>query len=198
MATVIKVIDPVCGMTIDPETAAAKTTFEGEEIYFCSAPCHREFMKDPAKFVEQPLVQLGSLESKSLRVYQRPPASVRVDGTERVDIPVLGMTCAACARHIENTLQKTLGVRNAGVNFASARATIDYDPKITTVPTLIDQIRASGYDAVVVSSDGSETKSEIAEAEDKARNADYVDLKHRLVVALIFSIPIAVLGMAMD
>jgi P-type Cu+ transporter len=31
--------DPVCGMTVDTETAAAKGSYEGQMVYFCSVPC---------------------------------------------------------------------------------------------------------------------------------------------------------------
>src|SRR4026209_46837 len=43
-------IDPVCGMTVDTETAAGTSTFEGQEYYFCSTACKVEFDNNPAKF----------------------------------------------------------------------------------------------------------------------------------------------------
>lgn len=33
------VLDPVCGMTIDPQTAAGKYEYNGETFYFCSPGC---------------------------------------------------------------------------------------------------------------------------------------------------------------
>jgi Cu+-exporting ATPase len=42
--------DPVCGMTVAPETAAARTDFQGETYYFCSQHCHAKFTADPAKY----------------------------------------------------------------------------------------------------------------------------------------------------
>src|SRR5690606_3065841 len=36
-------IDPVCGMNVTPETAAAKIEHNGETIYFCSAGCRDKF-----------------------------------------------------------------------------------------------------------------------------------------------------------
>jgi len=38
-----RVIDPVCGMTIDPETAAGKITQDGQTYYFCSPGCQARF-----------------------------------------------------------------------------------------------------------------------------------------------------------
>ena len=45
--------DPVCGMDIDPVTAAGKSEYKGQTYYFCSPGCKKDFDKDPQKFVSQ-------------------------------------------------------------------------------------------------------------------------------------------------
>jgi YHS domain-containing protein len=45
------VTDPVCGMEIDPKTAAGMSEYKGQTYYFCSAGCKKDFDKDPEKFV---------------------------------------------------------------------------------------------------------------------------------------------------
>lgn len=45
-----KFVDPVCGMSVDPDTAAAKTCHNGVQIYFCAEGCKRAFEADPDKF----------------------------------------------------------------------------------------------------------------------------------------------------
>src|SRR5258708_39397383 len=52
---------------------------------------------------------------------------------ERVDLPVSGMTCAACARSIERTLSGAEGVDRARVNLATNTATVEYDASRTGV-----------------------------------------------------------------
>jgi P-type Cu+ transporter len=61
-------IDPVCGMTVDPATAAGKFDYEGETYYFCNPNCLRKFSSDPQGYLNkapqfaamgQPMVQLG-------------------------------------------------------------------------------------------------------------------------------------------
>ncbi len=47
-----QVKDPVCGMMVDPETAPAHTTYESQEVFFCSRECRREFEVDPARYAE--------------------------------------------------------------------------------------------------------------------------------------------------
>jgi P-type Cu+ transporter len=39
----MKVKDPVCGMVIDSERAAAKGTYDGETVYFCAVGCQRTY-----------------------------------------------------------------------------------------------------------------------------------------------------------
>jgi YHS domain-containing protein len=46
-------IDPVCGMSVNPSTAAAKTCHNGVEIYFCADGCRRSFEANPEKFATQ-------------------------------------------------------------------------------------------------------------------------------------------------
>lgn len=45
--------DPVCGMEVDPATAAGSSEYEGTTYYFCSTGCKRQFDKDPQAFVAQ-------------------------------------------------------------------------------------------------------------------------------------------------
>lgn len=42
--------DPVCGMDVDPKTAAAKSEYNGQTYYFCSPGCKKAFDKEPAKY----------------------------------------------------------------------------------------------------------------------------------------------------
>jgi Cu+-exporting ATPase len=44
------VVDPICGMKIDPKKAAAKRVHEGTTFYFCSPGCAKQFDADPHKY----------------------------------------------------------------------------------------------------------------------------------------------------
>ena len=52
LSTAGEVIDPVCGMTVDPHTAQHRTLHEGHPFYFCSAGCKTKFESSPAKYLE--------------------------------------------------------------------------------------------------------------------------------------------------
>jgi len=66
-----------------------------------------------------------------------------------VTLNVLGMTCASCARTVEQGLKKVSGVENANVNIATEQATVTFDPSVVMTSQLINRIRESGYDASV-------------------------------------------------
>jgi Cu+-exporting ATPase len=51
MAETVK--DVVCGMDIDPTTAAGTSEYNGQTYYFCSPGCKRSFDKDPEKYLSQ-------------------------------------------------------------------------------------------------------------------------------------------------
>jgi Cu+-exporting ATPase len=48
------VVDPVCGMTIDPATAAGQHTHDGTTYYFCNPGCLAKFKADPQKYLAPP------------------------------------------------------------------------------------------------------------------------------------------------
>jgi len=65
--------------------------------------------------------------------------------TERARIPITGMTCTTCAATIEKGLAETAGVEQARVNFASEKASIEYDPNKISLARIKDTISQLGY-----------------------------------------------------
>jgi Cu+-exporting ATPase len=99
---------------------------------------------------------------------------------ERVDLPVSGMTCAACARSIERTLASCPGVVEARVNLAANTATVEYDPAHGGVHDFVGAIEDLGYG--------------VPEHDWGAHEAES-DYRWRLIVAVVFAFPLVVLGM---
>ena len=50
--TMAEAIDPVCGMTVDPESAAAKREYNGTTYYFCNPGCAKAFDRTPETFLD--------------------------------------------------------------------------------------------------------------------------------------------------
>ncbi|HEU4686287.1 MAG TPA: YHS domain-containing protein [Nitrospira sp.] len=44
--------DPVCGMEINPQDAAATTAYQGKTFHFCRVECQQQFEEDPERYVK--------------------------------------------------------------------------------------------------------------------------------------------------
>jgi Cu+-exporting ATPase len=100
-------------------------------------------------------------------------------GATRVDLPIEGMTCGACAARIERGLLRIDGVASASVNLAAERATVVYDPAVTSPPAFAEKVAALGY-AVGTEPDGDE-------GGDEGRT--------RLLAAAALTVPVLALSM---
>ncbi|HZH31057.1 MAG TPA: heavy metal translocating P-type ATPase [Pyrinomonadaceae bacterium] len=109
---------------------------------------------------------------------------------ERVDLSLTGMTCNACARRIERRLKNAGGVRSAHVNFATARATVEYDPRSTAPARLIGTVEEIGYGASDADEEGA------AEREQEAAHAEQRQLRRRFIVAAVLSAPVLLIAMS--
>lgn len=119
------------------------------------------------------------------------------DRTERVSLPISGMSCAACAVRIEKNLNRAPGVETANVNFATRQATVEFNPSATSPETLADVVRDSGYQVPERPAPAGETTA-AAEEEDweqREREAEYQDFRRRFLVALVLGLPVLVMGM---
>ena len=65
-----------------------------------------------------------------------------------LDLDISGMTCAACVGRVERGLKKVAGVQDAAVNLATERASVTFDPALTTPAALVQQVHDTGYEAV--------------------------------------------------
>lgn len=109
--------------------------------------------------------------------------------TIKQTFPVLDMSCAACATRVDKTLNQQEGVSRASVNYASAMATVEYDPSICSPESLKAAIQEVGYDLVI-------EKGEVADREvEDAHTAKYKKLKIRTTWAILLSLPVAIIGM---
>ncbi|CAH0344273.1 heavy metal translocating P-type ATPase [Bacillus sp. CECT 9360] len=67
---------------------------------------------------------------------------------KEVQLPISGMTCAACATRIEKGLSKMEGVENANVNLALEKASVAYNPDVTNVQDFEKKVNDLGYEVV--------------------------------------------------
>ncbi len=104
--------------------------------------------------------------------------------SQRVELGLTGMTCAACAARIEKTLNRVPGVA-ANVNFATETASVGFDPAKATLDALIAAVARAGYGASV-RRDAAEDRER-----DQARKAlELVQLKREFLVAVVLTAPL--------
>ena len=101
---------------------------------------------------------------------------------QSIQLQIHKMTCAACARHIENALNKLPGVL-ASVNVANETAKINVTPGTATVDDLIAAVINAGYDASEM--------SESSRADEKARRLAAYQAELRLFwISAILTLPL--------
>ncbi|HZJ02058.1 MAG TPA: heavy metal translocating P-type ATPase, partial [Gemmatimonadaceae bacterium] len=112
---------------------------------------------------------------------------------DRIDLPVTGMTCAACAARIERSLAKAEGVQEASVNLATERAMVRFDPGITGVEKIVETIRDAGYDAIVPVPSAGISGDDV---QARVRRDEYEKLQRKFWIALVLAVPVLVIAMS--
>ena len=115
--------------------------------------------------------------------HREAPGSEATRGAEKVEIPVTGMTCAACQGRVQRTLGKTAGVIDANVNLMTNSATVTFDPSQLDAERIVAKIRSTGYGAELPIVGRSAAEEQ--EAQDTARRTEYVALRRKAWVALV-------------
>ena len=103
--------------------------------------------------------------------------------TEKQELDITGMTCAACATRIEKGLSKLDGVLNANVNLALEKASVEYNPAAVSVKEMIQKVENLGYGAIVKSD---ETKQETVDH----RQKEIIKQQGKFIFSAILSIPL--------
>ena len=103
--------------------------------------------------------------------------------------PVLSMSCASCAAHVDKTLNALPGVYQATVNYATAVAQVEYNPEVCSDATLQSAVQDAGYDLLI------DTGEDVADKAEEIRLTRYRKIKRRTVAALLLSLPIMVISM---
>ncbi len=77
---------------------------------------------------------------------------IATEERKHLDLQVEGMTCASCVNHVQKALSRVEGVDDVNVNLATEKASLWFDPSVTT-NELIKTVRETGYDVATDSID---------------------------------------------
>lgn len=118
---------------------------------------------------------------------------------ERFD--VTGMTCSACSSHVEKSVGKLTGVENVSVNLLTNSMQVEFDENKLDTAGIIKAVEDAGYGAAVkdeYAKSGAKTSGQSDSQENNGLSAveqNVKNMKKRLIVSLIFWIPLMYVSM---
>ncbi|MDE7298901.1 MAG: heavy metal translocating P-type ATPase, partial [Lachnospiraceae bacterium] len=103
---------------------------------------------------------------------------------------ITGMSCAACSSAVERVTRKLPGVVRSDVNLTTAKMRIEYDENQVAPEQIISKIEKAGFGAELFVEDAEKRKKEA-----QAQAKDLSDSQRRLILAIIFAVPLLYLSM---
>jgi len=103
-------------------------------------------------------------------------------------LPISGMTCASCANRIERKLNKLDGV-TATVNYATEKATVDFDGAAVGAAEIVEVVEAAGYQTSLPATDAARDDDPLPTDDATA------PLRRRLILAAVLSVPALLISM---
>ncbi|TDB62308.1 heavy metal translocating P-type ATPase [Arundinibacter roseus] len=110
--------------------------------------------------------------------------------TQKISLPVTGMSCAGCAASVESMLKHTDGVMEIGVNYANQSAQVTYDPAVISLTEMDEVLQGVGYGFLL-----EEEEDDAQLKQQQIQEAHYEQLKKRTIGAGALAIPVMILGM---
>jgi len=142
--------DVICGMDVKENEAAGISVYKGKKYYFCSTACKQKFDQAPEAYIKSDEGDQDEGDDEGELLARKQDDSKEQKQLEpilaRIDLPILGMRCAACASTVEKGLSGLEGVDKANVNLATNQATVLYNPQFLNPDDFIASVKKSGYD----------------------------------------------------
>jgi cation-transporting ATPase V/Cu+-exporting ATPase len=115
-----------------------------------------------------------------------------VGGRETIELDVSGMSCGSCAARVQRALDDQPGVSEALVNYATARASVELDPRLLDAEQLVAVVRRAGYDAAPVAA-GAREQAHAFEQLEREEAREQAGLLARIALAVPLAGAITVL-----
>ncbi|MBE9206207.1 copper-translocating P-type ATPase [Nostoc sp. LEGE 06077] len=109
---------------------------------------------------------------------------------ENATLKLRGMSCASCARSIEDAISSVPGVNECSVNFGAEQATVDYDPRKTDLQAIQEAVDAAGYSAYPLQEQNLMAGED--DEEKRYRLKESRDLQQKVTVGGIISIVLVI------
>ncbi|HKO44067.1 MAG TPA: heavy metal translocating P-type ATPase [Pyrinomonadaceae bacterium] len=175
----MKSIDPICGMTVEPHSAAGSFEYRGTTYYFCSKGCLQKFQQEPERFLQKSTPKL--VQPVGIGRAARSSATSKRD-----------QSLFTCPMHPE-VRQATPGAcPKCGMALEPLHAALPSSKTEYTCPMHPEIVRDAPGSCPIC---GMALEPRTVSLEDE-ENPELVDMRRRLVVSAILTLPVFVLGMS--
>lgn len=118
---------------------------------------------------------------------------------QKEQFDITGMTCSACSARIEKSVGKLPGIKEVSVNLLKNSMAASYDEAVLDAAEIVQAVEKIGYGAFPKTSaaaqEKSSTKARTKNLETRTAQAEYKQMKQRLLLSAIFTIPLFYISM---
>lgn len=112
---------------------------------------------------------------------------------------ITGMTCSACSSRIEKSVAKLPGIQEVSVNLLKNSMVASYDESVLDAAGIVQAVEKAGYGAFLKTPAGIQekgrTENRTAKPEISTAQAEYKQMKQRLLLSALFTIPLFYISM---
>lgn len=187
-------IDPVCGMSVNPATAAGSFEYRGDTYYFCSVHCLEKFRKAPEEVLNKPPVGMGtpiSIQRAGVKATASKPVSSNY-GDQVATAPGSNKTRYTCPMHPE-VMQGTFGAcPKCGMALEPATPIPVTEKTEYTCPMHPEIVRDAPGSCPIC---GMALEPRVISLEE-IENPELTDMRRRFWVCAVLTLPVFVIGMS--
>ena len=176
-ATDKSAMDPVCGMTVNPQSAAGSYEYDGKTYYFCSPHCLRKFREDPQRFLNNAPEPMVSLPVGIQRVPKQAPPTGQ---------------SYTCPMHPEVRQDHAASCPKCGMALEPVRPTLTTSKTEYTCPMHPEIVRDAPGSCPIC---GMALEPRTVSLEDE-ENPELIDMRRRFIVSTVLTLPVFLLGMS--
>ena len=116
---------------------------------------------------------------------------------QKEQFDITGMTCSACSTRVEKSVAKLPGIKEVSVNLLKNSMVASYDESVLDTTGIVQAVEKAGYGAIPKASaqNKSRTTTPAAKPEVSTAQAEYKQMKQRLLLSALFTIPLFYISM---
>ena len=116
---------------------------------------------------------------------------------QKEQFDITGMTCSACSTRVEKSVAKLPGIKEVSVNLLKNSMVAFYDESVLDTTGIVQAVEKAGYGAIPKASaqNKSRTTTPAAKPEVSTAQAEYKQMKQRLLLSALFTIPLFYISM---